>query len=475
MRGRYVRASLATLCLVVISGCNPNGSVGISTPSPAESGIHKIKHIVVIMQENRSFDEYFGMFPGADGLPRANGQFTVCVPDPINGGCVKPYHDPANKNGGGPHFAANAKADIDNGLMDGFIAQNEKAIRGCAAPQDPACAESQVDDVMGYKDARDIPNYWSYAEHFALQDHLFESNASWSLPEHLYLVSEWSARCAVADDPMSCVSALDKPGSIPSAIYNKVSPDQTDRNYAWTSLTYLLYKKKVSWRYYVAEGLQPDCEDDQRTCTPAQQHVGTADIWNPLPGFTDVRTDGQLQNIQTIDHFYADAKSGQLPAVSWVVPNGVVSEHPPSLVSAGQRYVTTLINTIMQGPDWASTAIFLNWDDWGGFYDHVAPPVVDKLGYGIRVPAIVISPYVRRGFIDHQTLSQDAYVKFIEDDFLGGARLDPSTDGRPDPRPDVRENDPQLGDLSLDFDFGQKLLGPVLLSPVPAPGPASTI
>src|SRR5205807_4213771 len=107
-----------------------------------------------------------------------------------------------------------------------------------------------------------------------------------------------------------------------------------------------------------------------------------------------------------------------LPAVSWINPNASVSEHPPSRVSRGQAYVTTVINTIMRSPQWKSTAIFLAWDDWGGFYDHVKPPVVDLNGYGLRVPAMVISPYARRGYIDHQKLSFDAFVKFIEDDFL---------------------------------------------------------
>jgi hypothetical protein len=132
-------------------------------------------------------------------------------------------------------------------------------------------------------------------------------------------------------------------------------------------------------------------------------------------------------------------------------------------VSAGQSYVTGLINTIMKSPDWNSTAIFLCWDDWGGFYDHVVPPRVDINGYGLRVPALVISPYAKRGFIDHQTLSFDAYAKFIEDDFLEGARLNPATDGRPDSRPDVRENAPQLGNLAYDFDFNRKPRPPVLL------------
>jgi phospholipase C len=127
----------------------------------------------------------------------------------------------------------------------------------------------------------------------------------------------------------------------------------------------------------------------------------------------------------------------------------------------------------MQGPDWDSTAIFLSWDDWGGFYDHVAPPAVDENGYGLRVPALVISAYAKKGYIDHQTLSFDAYLKLIEDDFLSGQRLDPKTDGRPDPRPSVREAEPQLGDLVNDFDFTQAPRASLVLPENPKPGPAS--
>jgi phospholipase C len=143
-------------------------------------------------------------------------------------------------------------------------------------------------------------------------------------------------------------------------------------------------------------------------------------------------------------------------------------------VSAGQAYVTGLVNALMQGPDWNSTAIFLSWDDWGGFYDHVVPPVVDRQGYGLRVPGIVISPYAKPGYIDHQILSHDAFNKFIEDDFLGGQRLNPNTDGRPDPRPDVRESQPILGNLARDFDFKQAPRSPLILPDYPSPGPAST-
>jgi phospholipase C len=155
--------------------------------------------------------------------------------------------------------------------------------------------------------------------------------------------------------------------------------------------------------------------------------------------------------------------TGKLPAVSWLAPAQAVSDHPPASIKRGQAYVTGVINAIMHSKAWSSTAIFLAWDDWGGFYDHVKPPVVDENGYGLRVPALVISPYARHGYIDHQILSSDAYLKFIEDDFLHGARLDPKTDGRPDPRPTVRERVKILGNLASDFNFSQRPRKPLLL------------
>jgi phospholipase C len=122
----------------------------------------------------------------------------------------------------------------------------------------------------------------------------------------------------------------------------------------------------------------------------------------------------------------------------------------------------------MRSRDWKSTAIFLAWDDWGGFYDHVRPPSVDRFGYGLRVPALVISPYARRGYIDHQTLSFDAFATFIENRFLRGQRLDPANDGRADPRPGVREDAPVLGDLLSEFDFTGDPRPPLVLPPRPA-------
>jgi phospholipase C len=436
-------------------------------PKPTLPVSDKIKHIIIIMQENRSFDEYFGTYPGANGIPMQNGMPTVCANDPLTKSCVKPYHNPNDVDAGGPHAAASAVTDIAGGKMDGFITAFRGAQKACTNTKTPGCVPGQVPDVMGWHDAREIPNYWAYAQNFVLQDAMFEPNASWSLPAHLFMVSAWSAQCSIPGDAFSCVNAMNGPkASVSTAGTLKA-------DYAWTDLTYLLHKANVSWGYYLSEGSQPDCEDDAMFCLPQPLSKSIPSIWNPLAGFDTVKQDGQLGNIQDVDQFLAAAKDGSLPAVAWVVPENSVSEHPPANISAGQAYVTSLINAVMQGPDWDSSVIFLAWDDWGGFYDHVVPPVVDKNGYGLRVPGLVISAYAKKGFIDHQTLSFDAYLKFIEDVFLNGQRLDPKTDGRPDPRPTVRENVSILGNLMDDFDFSQPARPALILPLNPTPGPAS--
>ena len=427
------------------------------------SGLHEIRHVVVIMQENRSFDSYFGTYPGADGIPMRKGVPAVCVPDPSRHRCDRPFHDRTNRNSGGPHGHANAVADVDGGKMDGFVQEAELGrTRACRLHVNaPDCSLTPASpDVMGYHDQHEIPNYWAYAKHFVLQDHLFEPDASWSLPAHLFMVSGWSARCSIKDDPMSCRAAVQAPGSPPGEPQNRtgVRPD-----YAWTDLTYLLHDAGVSWRYYVVKGSQPDCDDDAMFCKAVTQNAATPGIWNPLPWFDTVKDDHQLGDVAPFQDFLHAARTGTLPAVSWITPAQSVSDHPPALLTNGQAYVTGVIDAIMRSKDWDSTAIFLAWDDWGGFYDHVVPPHVDAQGYGLRVPGLVISPYAKRGYVDHQTLSFDAYLKFIEDDFLGGQRLAPETDGRPDPRPDVRENARILGDLRNDFDFSQQPRPPLLL------------
>lgn len=289
------------------------------------------------------------------------------------------------------------------------------------------------------------------------------------------LVSEWSASCKSAN-PMSCTTALMPPSA------------QRDTPYSWTALTWLLDIYHISWKYYLSKGGTPDCDDQDAddTCDPEIQTAGVYSIWNPLPGFVDFAQKVKIKvdyahNIADIDEFYKAVAARKLPAVSWIIPNSNVSEHPPANVVDGMDYVTSLVNTIMQSAYYNDTVIFIGWDDWGGFYDHKNPPVVsrtDKGGifsYGFRVPGLIISPYVKDDHFDHQTISFDAYNRFIEDVFLDSQRLDPRTDGRPDSRPEVREAltvghiEPggkvvRIGNLLNDFDFARNPIPPIVLS-----------
>ncbi len=434
-----------------------------------------IRHVLIIMQENRSFDSYFGTYPGANGIHAG-----VCVPlnpSAPQQGCVAPFHDVHDANAGGPHTAAAAASDLDivGGIaqLDGFVAAQASAAVNCQ-PTKPNCAGSidgaRRHDVMGYHTAREIPNYWSYAQHFVLQDNLFEGVRSWSLPAHLELTSEWVASCGNYGSVGTCASAVNVPRNITT--------------YPWVSLFELLDRHGVSWKYYLGDGNEPDCDDDAMTCAPQLQTTSVPSIWNPAPAFAWVKSKGAnylaLHN-PPIEQVLADIKAGRLPQVAWLVPANDYSEHPPAGITAGMEYVTSVVNAVMQSPYWTDTVIFLTWDDWGGFYDHVQPPLVDTLadgvtplGYGLRVPGLTISAYARAGTIDHAVLSFDSYATFFEDLFMNGARLNPASLGEPDARPDVRDSLTEvtlpdgakapIGNLLDEFDFSQAPLPPLVLS-----------
>jgi phospholipase C len=445
------------------------GSAPAKTPANADpngpQGIFKLDHLIFIVQENRSFDHYFGTYPGVDGFDMRNGKPTNCVPDHVLGheSCV--YHTNADTFMGGPHDRPSALTAIDGGAMDGFIDALSPTTRGCVDRSAPNCqpflGPQQQPDVMSYLTRQNIPNYWAYADSFVLQDGMFAPTDGWTLPAHLFLVSGWSADCEDVSDPMSCISNVDLKEDSQRWEYGE------DPVYAWTDITWLLDRHDVSWAYYVAPGTCsfPPCEGG-----PEEGPEGTTpSAKNPLPGFTDLYETKQQDRILDYTDFERSIERGTLPSVSWLVPGNGVSEHPQSSrgVAAGMAHVTRMVNLVMRSPLWDSTAIFITWDDWGGFYDHVMPPLVDENGYGLRVPGLMLSPYARTGYIDHQTLTFDAYLKLIEDRFLGGRRLDPATDGRPDSRSVVREDVPILGDLANEFDFEQEPRRPMVLDPTP--------
>jgi phospholipase C len=315
----------------------------------------RIEHVILVMQENHSFDNYFGTFPAADGLPKGLV---------VEG--VAPFHLPSPISRNMSHSLSAARAAVNGGRMDRFVS-----------------AEGSP-DTMGFYDERDIPNYWAYASHFTLADRFFCSAMGPSLPNHLYAVA----------------------ASSPGISSNVKSPP--GEGFDFPSLPDRLQAAGISWSCY----------------------AGGKDPWafsalNPLAGFRTIRHDPSLNaRLVKTTSFFRDVRDGTLPSVSWVFPSGEESEHPLTDVQVGMWFVTAVVNAVMKSPYWLNTAIVVTWDEYGGFFDHVSPPQVDEAGYGPRVPALVISPYARAGYLDHSVYDFTSVLRFMEDTF-GVAPLGP--------------------------------------------------
>ncbi len=438
-----------------------NGRVPVNLADLLAAAKTNIQYVIVIMQENRSFDHYFGTYPGTDNIP--GGKVTVG----FKGRQFSTEHlvSPIDQNM--PHFTHDATTCITGGIdaNGNLLATNFLQAAYNDAPGDDAYWKG----ALAYHTRTEIPNYWRYADNFVLADRLFASCASWSFPTHLYMISGWSAQC----DATGCKSYF---------------PDAQSRfpygygSFSWKTIVDVLESRGVDWRYYVAENFDVDnCASCDGPCINAVDNDTYFDIWDPLPNFDNIINNGLTYKIrnrtlapdldfaQGLNSFYNDINTNNLKPVSWIVPGAVGSEHAGNYagrnisVTDGQKYVTTLINKIMNSPAiWPHCAIFLAWDDWGGFYDHVKPPAPDKNGYGLRVPAMLISPFAKKGYVDHQELSFDAYLKFIEDRFLDGERI--RGDGRAlDGKGSIREEAPNMGDVLYEFDFTQPARAPMTI------------
>lgn len=374
----------------------------------APAGIEKVKHIIWIIQENHSFDNYFGTYPGADGFPPG-----TCAPVlPGSARCITPFHMPADMP---PcdlaHRWVIAHAAYDHGAMDGFV-----------------WAEG-TPYTMGYYDERDIPNYWNYARHFTLCDRFFSSLMGASLPNHLYTVAAQSG--GVINNIFSVKEiedTLDTPGG-----------------YSFATMVNLFTQANVSWKYYVeTQPVNPTEKKRDFLAHPDPKHYS---LWNPLPGFKAIRENPeQMAHLVSLNEYFQDLDHGTLPEVAWIVPMGRDSEHPPAPAWAGMWYVTRLLNALMQSPYWKDSVVFLTWDDYGGFYDHIAPPLVDAYGYGPRVPTLVISPFAKPGYISHHTYDFTSMLKFIEARFGLGhlTARDDRADGMLDSLDFTQSSDPPL-------------------------------
>jgi phospholipase C len=343
-----------------------------------------IQHVVVIMMENHTLDNYFGTFPGVNGvtLPRA----TDPAPQDFN------------------HNGAAAAAAMDGGKMDEF------PLRG----------------HVQYTQA-DIPNYWSYAQQFGLGDNFFTSMATSSSPNHIAMIAAQNGVLYETYNQHGCFSAQN------NLIYSKLNTGNPFWSYpchSITSLPTILDANGLSWRYYSTTGIWD-----------APQMI------QPLAGSPN--------DVHSQTQFIKDVQSGHMANVSWITPpGGNASDHPPAPVEGAQDYVTQQVNAVMQSQYWNSTAIFLTWDDWGGYYDHVAPPQIDNLGLGPRVPLIVISPYAKAGYISHKLGEFSSFVKFIEKNWS---------------LPNLGQRDANLNISNLFdyFSFTQTPLQPLILNTIP--------
>ncbi len=487
----------------------------------------KIKHVIVIMQENRSFDNYFGGYPSPPGARDVNGA-TVVVDGVSSDGVDKAPNGtgdrlaPAGCNISTP-FNPGLLTSADASLSGSFrgdlphVMTNSKISFGCPQPtpavQDRTCAAKcgsnqhtcgateplYIRDFLastgcdpmdpdasiafrrtvGHFDQTVLNNYWTMAASFVLQDKMFAPVPSYSKITHNFLVSGWTANCA-----SGCTGHENYDG------YNLA----VDQPYGWQDVTTLFraHSPAVTWAYYKGESYNHNCASCSGTAAQIISNCFTTndpinDYWNPLPHFQTVIDSGQLsdnKHVTTISDFSSGfltlasqvtsanvgTANDPLPTVVWIAPGLAVSEHPQGGdLRRGQAYTTMLVQQIMKNSAlWQASVVYLAWDDWGGFYDHVRPPVDTDfnglLMYGSRVPGLTISPWIgMEGGVDHQTLSFDAYLKLMEDLFVGGQRVGftPSWDGRPiDGLGHVREDKPILGDLLDEFDFNRTAMSP---------------
>jgi phospholipase C len=387
-----------------------------STIEPRRAGMQQIAHIVFIIKENHSFDNYFGTFPGANGATSGT----------ISTGAVVPLGHTPDAPRDIAHTHRAAVQAIDGGKMDHFDLLANGNLNG------------DLMSMTQYK-ATDLANYFSYASSFVLADNFFSSLVGPSFPNHLYTVAAQSGWAIEVPNDSKGIWGCDAPQGTTVQI---MSPDAEEFEnvypcFDFQTLADTLGASGVSWRYYA----------------PSQGQRGY--VWSALDAVAHIRLSPLWQsNVVPTAQFVQDAASGQLPAVSWLVPDAPDSEHPPSSTCAGQNWTVAQLNALMQGPDWGSTAVFLTWDDFGGFYDHVSPPVGDAYGFGERVPMLIISPWVKPGYITHATLEFSSVLKFIEERF---------------DLPPLTERDQDANDFIDSFDFAQTPLAPLVLTPMPCP------
>jgi phospholipase C len=368
------------------------GASSTGTPAPpAARG--KVKHVVIVVQENRSVDNLFNGFPGADTVrsgQRRDGSSVALQPV----GLAFPT-DP-------DHFHATFVKQYDGGKMDGWDGADSRPPQG-------------RNFLFAYVPREQVEPYWRMATQYTFADRMFQSNTGPSYPAHLYLIagqsgftssnpsrldtSRWSWGCDSPNDAIvSVITEADKEVGGPYPCLDL------------PTLADVMDAQGVSWRYYA----------------PGIGDLGN--IWSAFDAIKHVRYGAGWSNVISPEsRVIDDASRGDLPAVTWITPSPRNSDHPfpkrgtsfdlAALSIHGPEWVASIVNAVGKGPAWDSTAIFVVWDDWGGWYDHVQPPQLDRMGLGFRVPLIVISPYAKHGYVSHAQHEFGSILRFAEEAF----------------------------------------------------------
>jgi phospholipase C len=370
-----LRLAVLAVLIAALAAAIPGGaSSGIAAAADTGSPTTPIKHVITLMQENHTFDNYFGTYPGADGIPAG-----VCMPkDPVNpaAGCVPSFAMENRPALDLDHSRTAFETQFNGGKLDGFIA-----------------AQDGAESTMGYYDDTELPYYWNIADEFVLFDRFFTASGGGSLQNHFY----W-----FAGNPGVGKESIPAAGVETATIFDRLDA------------------AGLSWKFYIQNY---DREITFRNLSGLGDRASQV-VWAPLLTMPRYLDDPALNShIVDLSEYYTDVANGTLPAVAYLVPSGA-SEHPPGSLLSGQRFVQGLINALVRSDAWKDSLFTWTYDDWGGWYDHVVPPQVDEYGYGFRAPALLVSSYAKRGYIDSTTLDFTSIMKFIEVNW----RLDPVAD-----------------------------------------------